>query len=85
MPSLNQKIRALNGVTNWLESRDLPSDSRSIGRLTEEFLKHKRLPYKKEHNNPNILSRADIQNCIKIQDRFNEFTNYVLKKCEGKV
>lgn len=85
MPSLNQKIKALNGIDNWLDSKNLPNDSRSIGRLTAEFLEHKGIRHTKEHNTPNILNRADIQNCIKVQDHFNEFTNYVLKKFEEEI
>lgn len=82
MASLNKKIKALNGIDNWLDNKGLPNDSRTVGRITAEFLEHKGISHKKEHNTPNVLNRADIQNCIKVQDHFNEFTNYVLKKFE---
>lgn len=82
MASINQKLKALNGVDNWLDNRGLPNDSRSIGRLTAEFLEHKGISHTKEHNTSNVLNRANVQNSIKVQDHFSEFTNYVLKKFE---
>ena len=85
MASLNQKIKALNGVDNWLNNRGLPNDSRTIGRITAEFLEHKGISHKKECNTPNVLNRASVQNSIKVQDHFSEFTNYVLKKFEEEV
>lgn len=80
MSNLKRMTRASYGIECWLRKQGLKSTTKFVSDLTAEFLKSKQLPYVKFNPRYKGLFTANICNAILVQENFEEFKAFVIKK-----
>lgn len=80
MSNLQRLTTASYGIECWLRKQNLKSTTKFVSDITAEFLKSKKLPYTKFNPRYKGLFTANIANVALIQEHFEEFKEFVIKK-----